>query len=99
MQKDMILCSIFKSVKKDGMYLYVPRKEQFTKVPPVLLETYGRPAHVMDMLLQPGKKLANAEIDKVMAEIREKGFYLQMPPPGEHNLLDAHRASLRPKQG
>lgn len=97
MQKDMILCSIFKSVKKDGMYLYVPRKEQFAKVPAPLLEMFGRPAHVMDMLLQPGKKLANAEIDKVMNEIREKGFYLQMPPPTEQNLLATHRASQPPK--
>lgn len=73
------------------MYLYVPRKEQFAKVPQPLLETFGRPAHVMDMLLQPGKKLANADIDKVMAEIKEKGFYLQMPPPPEKNLLEQHR--------
>lgn len=97
MHKDMILCSIFKSVKKDGMYLYVPRKEQFAKVPTPLLEMFGRPAHVMDMLLQPGKKLANADLEKVMSEIREKGFYLQMPPANEQNLLDAHRASQRPK--
>lgn len=93
MKQNMILCSIFKSIKKDGMYLYVPRKEQFTKVPPPLLETFGRPAHVMDMLLQPGKKLANADIDKVMAEIKDKGFYLQLPPPAEKNLLEQHRNS------
>lgn len=91
MQKNMILCSIFKSVKKEGMYLYVPRKEQFVNVPQPLLDTFGRPAHVMDMLLQPGKKLANADIDKVMAEIRDKGFYLQLPPPAEQNLLEQHR--------
>lgn len=91
MKQNMILCSIFKSVKKEGMYLYVPRKDQFTKVPQPLLDTFGRPAHVMDMLLQPGKALANADIDKVMAEINDKGFYLQLPPPAEKNLLDQHR--------
>lgn len=92
MNQTMMLCSIFKSVKTDGMYLYVSRKEQFAKVPETLLAMFGRPAHVMDMLLQPGKKLANADIDKVMADIVEKGFYLQMPPPSEKNLLEAHRA-------
>ncbi len=98
MYKDMILCSIFKSVKKEGMYLYVTRKEQFAKVPQPLLDMFGRPAHVMDMLLQPGKTLANADLDKVMSEIREKGFFLQMPPPTE-NLLDTHRAAQRPDKG
>lgn len=92
MKENMILCSIFKSIKKEGMYLYVPRKEQFTKVPAPLLETFGRPAHVMDMLLQPGKKLANADVDKVMTEIKDKGFYLQLPPPTEKNLLEQHRS-------
>ncbi|CBL46945.1 Conserved hypothetical protein [gamma proteobacterium HdN1] len=89
----MLLCSIYKSPKKEGMYLYVPRKELFAKVPEALMDAFGRPAHVMDMLLQPGKKLANADIDKVMAEVREKGFYLQMPPVSDENLLDRHRRS------
>lgn len=91
MQPNLILCSIYKSVKKEGMYLYVPRKDQFVNVPQPLLDMFGRPAHVMDMLLQPGRKLANADLDKVMADIKEKGFYLQMPPPSEKNLLDLHR--------
>lgn len=92
MMQDMIFCSIYKSIKKDGMYLYVPRKEQFAKVPEPLLGLFGRPAHVMDMLLTADKKLANADIGKVMAELREKGFYLQMPPEKEDNLLDLYRA-------
>ena len=84
------MCSVYKSWKKDGMYLYVPKKELFAKVPADLLELFGRPAHVMDLLLTREKKLALADVNKVMNDIQSKGFYLQMPPGKEENLLAAH---------
>ena len=39
------------------------------------------------MILDPKRPLARADVSKVMDEIRDKGFYLQMPPPPDEDLF------------
>lgn len=87
----MIICSIFKSSRKDEMYLYVDKREGTQRVPETLLELFGKPVHVMDMPLTAEKQLSRAEAPKVLEGIRTQGFYLQMPPPKEDYMLDLHR--------
>lgn len=79
-----LLCNIYKSRRKEETYLYVSLADDLSRVPEVLLETFGRPELVTKMIITPERKLARADVEKVMASIREKGFYLQMPPPKEH---------------
>ncbi len=45
----------------------------------------------MTLILTPEKSLSRARATDVMAAIREKGYYLQMPPAKEEYLLDLHR--------
>ena len=73
-------CSVFKSSKKREMYLYVDRKDGVEKLPEALKGVFGEPAHVLDMILTPEKKLARVDAKKVLAEIAQNGFFLQMPP-------------------
>ncbi|MDH2435020.1 YcgL domain-containing protein [Pokkaliibacter sp. MBI-7] len=87
-----VLCSIYKSPKRDEMYLYVLKQEQFAKVPELLLEQFGKPVHVFDMLLKADRKLARAKVEDVLAAIESQGFFLQMPPPKEAYMLDNYRA-------
>lgn len=85
----MKILSIFKSPRKDEMYLYVDKREQLERVPEPLLEMFGQPLHVMDMPMLPGRKLARvADTAKLLDEVDSKGYYLQMPPPKEDYLLD-----------
>lgn len=42
-----MLCAIYKSKKKLGSYLYVANREDFSSVPSVLLEHFGKPELVM----------------------------------------------------
>jgi uncharacterized protein len=77
------LCNIYKSRRKEEMYLYVSLKDDLSKVPEALLETFGRPELVTKLIITEDRKLARAEASKVLAEIENKGFYLQMPPPKE----------------
>ncbi|MEH6447166.1 MAG: YcgL domain-containing protein [Oleispira sp.] len=79
-----LLCNIYKSRRKEETYLYVSLADDLSRVPEVLLETFGRPELVTKMIITPERKLARADAEKVMASIREKGFYLQMPPPKEN---------------
>ncbi|MEH6469863.1 MAG: YcgL domain-containing protein [Halopseudomonas sp.] len=86
-----MICSIYKSSKKAEMYLYVEKREGLKRVPEALVEMFGIPKDAMTLLITPAKKLARADVDKVMAEIRAKGFYLQMPPAKESYMLDLYR--------
>lgn len=73
-------CFIYKSSKKDQLYLYLPKKDEFEDVPPILMDTMGNPEFVMELELSPERKLARANAAEVLAGLEEKGFYLQMPP-------------------
>lgn len=76
-----ILCDIYKTATKEEMYLYVSREDGFKLVPEVLLKQFGKSVLVTTMLLAATKKLARADVTKVMDDITRQGFYLQMPPP------------------
>jgi uncharacterized protein YcgL (UPF0745 family) len=78
-----IVISIYRSPRKDGMYLYVEKRQGLKEVPEALLNLFGKPHHVADMLLTPERKLARAEASDVIMGIQTKGFFLQMPPPAE----------------
>ncbi len=89
-QTALLLLSVYRSSKRDEMYLYVPKAAGLGKLPEALLAVFGTPLHVMDLPLRPGRELARVSADKLRAEIAEKGFYLQMPPPKEDYLLDLY---------
>ena len=37
------LCAIYKSTKKEGMFLYVAKRDQFDAVPEALQQIFGKP--------------------------------------------------------
>lgn len=84
-----MLCSIYKSNKKEGAYLYIPKKDDFSDVPDSLMEMFGKPFFVMVIKLD-GRKLAQVDIEKVKASLQSDGFFLQLPPPPE-NLLETYK--------
>ncbi|MBD3895873.1 YcgL domain-containing protein [Halomonas sp. ML-15] len=92
MSGDKLICEIYKSPRKDELYLYVDKRRGLSDVPEALLEHFGTPLSLTTMLLTADKRLARAEASEVMAQIAEKGFYLQMPPAKEPYLLDLYRA-------
>lgn len=73
-------CFIYKSLKKEHLYLYIDNKDDFSKVPEMLFNSFGKMAFVMDLELTPERKLAKEDAGKVMASLKEKGFFVQMPP-------------------
>lgn len=85
-----MLCSVYKSSKKADTYLYIAKRDDFSPVPSLLMEKFGRPIFVMIVPLQK-RDLAVAENEKVIAKIREQGFYLQIPPPVEDLLKSFKR--------
>ncbi|MEM6050163.1 YcgL domain-containing protein [Erwinia sp. P7711] len=84
-----MFCVIYRSSKRDQTYLYVEKKDDFSRVPAELLQGFGKPQLAMLLPLDGSKKLANADLTKVKAALEEQGFYLQVPPPIE-SLLKSH---------
>jgi uncharacterized protein YcgL (UPF0745 family) len=75
-----MLCFIYKSLKKDQLYLYVDKKDDFSKVPEALFNSFGKMEFVMDLELTPERKLAKEDVEKVMESLNTKGFFVQLPP-------------------
>ena len=86
-----MLCAVYKSSKKAETYLYVPGRDDFSKVPKTLLTTFGAPIFLMIMPLKAERQLARLDVAKLRSELNTKGFYLQLPPP-EENMLKIHLA-------
>lgn len=83
-------CWIYRSARSDEMYLYVPRKGEFERVPQSLLERLGRLEPVMHLELHAGRRLARADVGQVMAALETQGFYLQLPPTPESAAAAPH---------
>ncbi|MFN2339010.1 MAG: YcgL domain-containing protein [Gammaproteobacteria bacterium] len=73
-------CVIYKGRKKADTYLYLEREGDFSRVPPALLALLGPLEPVLTLELGPQRTLARADVDQVRAQLREQGYYLQMPP-------------------
>ena len=60
-----MFCVIYRSPLRDQTYLYVEKKDDFSKVPDALLKGFGKPRLAMVLTLEGREKLANADIKKV----------------------------------
>ncbi|MCF6753172.1 YcgL domain-containing protein [Pseudomonas stutzeri] len=74
------ICSIYKSLRKNGMYLYVDKRDALSRVPEGLLAAFGTPQLAFELVLTPERQLAREDIAKVLANLETQGYHLQMPP-------------------
>ena len=77
---------IYKSSKKDELYIYLTTKDDFSMVPQALFDSMGKePVFVMEVELNAERKLAREDVNVVMNNLEANGFHVQVPPP-IHNL-------------
>lgn len=88
-----MICFVYKTAKKPGMYLYVLKKDDFSAVPEALMTHFGRPELVMTLPLNKREKLGLVDKASLMSALTEQAFYLQMPPKQEDWLAE-HRVAL-----
>lgn len=62
------------------MYLYVHADKSPEELPKDLLKLVKELTHVMELDLAEKKKLARASITDVIESLKEKDYFLQMPP-------------------
>lgn len=89
-----MLCSIYRSTKKEGAYLYINKKDDFSQIPDALMTMFGKPVLVMTMSLD-GKTLARVNIEKVKESLNEQGFFLQLPPEPENVLEEFKKINAK----
>ena len=72
-------CYVYRSRRKVDIYLYLPRKDQFTHLPKALLDLFGKPEFALEFELTADRRLAGANAKEVLRRIKARGFYLQIP--------------------
>ena len=48
------ICSIYRSSKRNEMYLYVLKSDALERVPESLMAAFGKAIHAFDLVLSPG---------------------------------------------
>ena len=74
------ICSIYRSPRKNEMYLYVLKSDALERVPENLQLAFGKPFHAFDLVLSPERKLSREDIHQVLENLEKQGYHLQMPP-------------------
>ncbi len=71
---------VYKSNRKENTYLYVDRENDFDNIPKALIDLLGDLSLVIEIVLEPDRKLAQADPVEVMSQLQIQGYFLQMPP-------------------
>ena len=72
---------IYKTNKKEGLYLYLAQKDHFQVLTPEISQLLGdKPIYVMTITLSADKPLANTDVITAMNNLQTHGFHLQLPP-------------------
>lgn len=72
---------VYRSNKKTGCYVYLPQKDEFSAIPPQLSQALGTLEYSLQFELHPDRKLATEDPQKVLDNIAELGFHLQITDP------------------
>ncbi|PID45246.1 MAG: hypothetical protein CSB47_09480 [Proteobacteria bacterium] len=80
-------CYVYRSKSKQGMYIYLTEKDHFDAIPAALKNRVGMLEYSFQFTLTADRKLIRYDTKQVMQQLRDNGFFLQMPPP-ETNFLD-----------
>jgi uncharacterized protein YcgL (UPF0745 family) len=73
-------CFVYKGIGRADTYLWIPEEGVFDAVPEALMDKLGQVEAVMSFELHPGKKLARARAEDVIAAFAKQSYYLQLPP-------------------
>lgn len=90
-----MLCAIYRSPLRDQTYLYIEKKDDFSRVPESLFKKFDKPQFVMLLALDKRDHLASADIVQVRQQLKESGYYLQLPPVAQSLLHKLNPADPR----
>ena len=83
-----MICSVFRSEKKQGAYLYLADKKALKDIPEDLQQLLGLCVEVMQLNLAERDRLATEDIERVKSNLKEQGYHLQMPPKNNTGVIN-----------
>ena len=75
-----VLVQVYRSPRRADTYLLTEKARGLKAVPEALFGTFGDPEPAFVFHLTAERALAQADPALVLDALREKGFYLQLPP-------------------
>ena len=97
MSKD-IKCTVYKSLKKDETYVFIPTTSQLSDLPDELKSVLGETEKIMTLTITPEKKMARGTGADVIKSFEEQGFHLQMPEKPHINSIPSYGETLSEKK-
>ena len=73
-------CVVYKGSREPNTYLYIEHEGDFSQVPESLLNLMGTLQLAISLDLTADSTLAQAPVKEVLEQLRDRGFYLQLPP-------------------
>ena len=77
---DTTHCWIYRCSKRDEMYLYLARADDFGCLPDNVRTLLGQLELCMELDLRSDRTLARVDVEAVIADLNERGFHIQLPP-------------------
>jgi uncharacterized protein YcgL (UPF0745 family) len=75
-----VYCDVYKSEEKEDIYLYVDHAEGLDKVPEGLLQQFGELKIALSFILTESRALAKEDPKRVLQNLLDQGYHLQLPP-------------------
>ena len=77
-------CDVYRSGKREYLYLFVPADEGLARVPDELMAQFGEPEKALSLTLTQEHVLAKEDSVKVLHNLQQHGYHLQLPPTDDH---------------
>lgn len=74
-----MLCFVYRSTRRDQTYVYLAKRDDFDSLPDDLSERLGPLQLVLEVDLDPQRRLAKEDARAVLTSLRDRGWHLQLP--------------------
>ncbi len=85
-------CYIYRSIHKPGLYIYLPRADDFSALPKALLEQTGALELALEIELTADRKLSRENASSVIGNLQNQGYHMQVPELIESLSSGFHRS-------
>ena len=76
---DKVKCYIYRSTRKQGLYIYLPRANNFSAIPAALLKKSGALELALEIELTVKSKLNREDAATVIDNLLNQGYHVQLP--------------------
>lgn len=85
-------CYVYRSEKRADTYVYLREEGAFDVLPEALRASLQPLVAALSFELVEGRRLAREDAAVVRANLLERGFHIQLPPPADYlpDMMPAH---------